>query len=236
MALTPSSSSSQPEGILLVDKPEKMLSFKLIQILRKKLNVKKIGHAGTLDPFATGVMVLLIGKAFTRLSDSFLHHDKAYEACIKLGAATDTYDWEGKITQTSDYIPKDGEIEQVIAKYQGNLLQVPPMFSAKKVAGKKLYELARKGEEIERKACPVQVKTELLSYDYPLLRFKVACTKGTYIRSLAHDIGTDLKCFGHLVELRRTKSGPFTLKNCLDGKLLQEMPAEQICEHLLSYI
>lgn len=217
-----------------MDKPKGMLSFRLVQILRRKLGVKKIGHAGTLDPFATGVMVMLVGQSFTRLSDTFLHHDKAYEACIKLGEATDTYDLEGQVTQASSIIPSQENLEAVLAKYQGEILQVPPMFSAKKVNGKKLYELAREGKEIERKSCKVHVKITLISYLYPFVKIFVECSKGTYIRSLAQDIGKDLGSFGHLVELTRTKSGPFTLEECVKGEALQEVTKELLAPKLLS--
>lgn len=204
------------QGLLLINKPKGKTSFYLVGRLRRILGEKTIGHAGTLDPFATGVMVLMIGKRFTKMSDQFLGQEKEYVAKACLGTRTDTFDVEGSITQTSEIIPTIEEIKSSIAKFQGTISQLPPMFSAKKVNGKKLYELARKGIEIERKPCLVTVALQLISYNYPILEFKVSCSKGTYIRSIADDIGKDLGCFAHLTELTRIKSGPFLIENCLD--------------------
>ena len=176
-------------GIALIDKPLHKSSFYLVSFLRKLTGVRCIGHAGTLDPFATGVMVLLIGKPFTRLSNQFIQEDKEYIARLKLGETTDTYDLEGSILNTSDLEPSLLQIENAIAKMQGAMSQTPPMFSAKKVNGKKLYELARAGKTIERAPKTIHIQTELLSYSYPYLDFKVTCSSGTYIRSIGHDIG-----------------------------------------------
>jgi tRNA pseudouridine55 synthase len=204
------------QGLLLINKPKGKTSFYLVGKLRRILGEKTIGHAGTLDPFATGVMVLMIGKPFTKMSDQFLGQQKEYVAKALLGVKTDTFDLEGAPTQISSLVPSEQEVINCIAKYQGLILQMPPMYSAKKVNGKKLYDLARKGIEIERKPCPVEVSTELISYNYPYLEFKVSCSKGTYIRSIADDMGKDMGCFAHLIELTRTKSGPFFIENCLD--------------------
>lgn len=215
-----------PSGILLVDKPKGKTSFSLVAMLRRIYGVKKIGHAGTLDPFATGVMVLLVGKNYTKLSDQFLGQDKEYEALLHLGTVTDTYDCEGQVVRTSDKVPTLQEIASVVEKFQGEILQVPPMFSAKKVGGKKLYELARKGISIEREAKKVSVQIQILHYEYPDLSIRVACSKGTYIRSLAYEMGEDLACGAHLTELKRTRSGSFHLKDCVDGALLQNPPQD----------
>ncbi len=213
--------SEAPSGVVLLNKPKGKTSFSLVSALRKICNVQKVGHAGTLDPFATGVMILLVGKQFTRLSDRFLLQDKEYEATLRLGIRTDSYDCEGQILQESDYVPTLEEIQKVLETFQGDLLQTPPMFSAKKVKGKKLYELARKGIEIERAAVPVNVKITFLEYSYPFLKIRVACSKGTYIRSLGEDIGKALTCGAHLSDLMRTRSGPFHLADCFDGELLK---------------
>nr|WP_237559243.1 tRNA pseudouridine(55) synthase TruB [Criblamydia sequanensis] len=209
-----------PEGILLINKPKGKTSFSLIGALRRILSVKKIGHAGTLDPFATGVMVLLIGRAFTKLSHSFLSSDKEYLAHVVLGKATDSYDIDGEITNESSLIPTRQEIEAIVSKYQGEMMQVPPMFSAKKIKGKKLYELARAGKTIERQPVSVFIKTELISYNYPELHLRIECSKGTYIRSIAHDMGQDLGSYAFLNALHRTRSGSFNIIDCLDGSLL----------------
>lgn len=225
------------EGILIVDKPKGKTSFDLIRRLRRLLGVDKIGHAGTLDPMATGVMVILVGKPYTRLSDHFLHHDKEYEAEITLGYATDSYDAEGQTTDTSPLIPTLAEIESVLLEFQGTILQTPPMFSAKKINGKKLYELARKGETVERQPVEVTLRIELLSFSYPILRLRVACTKGTYIRSLAHDIGLSLKTFATLTTLKRTRSGKLTLEKSVDGTaLFESMTASDITPFLINAI
>jgi len=212
--------SSEPSGILLVDKPRGKTAFNLVARLRRHLGVKKIGHAGTLDPFATGVMVMLVGRAYTRLSDQLLCQDKEYSATLQLGVATDTYDCEGKITRESPLEPTLEELQIVLQQFQGEISQIPPMFSAKKIQGKKLYELARKGLTVERKACLVRCAITLESYTYPIAKLHIACSKGTYIRSLAHEIGEALHCGAHLTELRRVRSGQFQLKDCIDGKLL----------------
>ena len=182
------------EGILPINKPRGKTSFHLVHILRKLTGIRTIGHAGTLDPFADGVMVLLIGKRFTTLSNRFLNQDKEYLATAHLGITTDTYDIEGQTTFQSSQIPTLAQIEETLLKFQGTILQTPPMFSAKKVEGKKLYTLARKGITIERQAVPVTLHIELIHYSYPKLQLKVHCSKGTYIRSLAYDIGMELGC------------------------------------------
>jgi tRNA pseudouridine55 synthase len=210
------------EGILPVCKPKFKTSFSLVGILRKLTNIRTIGHAGTLDPFADGVMVLLIGKPFTQLSNQFLHQDKEYLATVHLGIVTNTYDIEGQITSQSSIIPSPAEIEEALLKFQGTVLQTPPMFSAKKVEGKKLYELARKGITIERQAVPVTLHIELIDYSYPNLVLKVQCSKGTYLRSLAYDLGADLGCGAHLSSLTRLRSGTFSLDDCCDGARLLE--------------
>lgn len=203
------------EGILLIDKPKGPSSFKLVQILRRRLGVKKIGHAGTLDPFATGVMVMLIGRNYTRLSDKFLCNDKEYVAEVHLGKTTDTYDSEGVITSESEIIPSLNEIQEALKLFQGEISQVPPMFSAKKIQGKKLYELARKGIEVAREPVKIRLETHLIRYDYPFLELRIVCSKGTYIRSIAYDLGLKLGCGAHLSNLTRTRSGIFHLKDCI---------------------
>lgn len=209
---------SGSEGILLINKPKGCTSFKLVQMLRKRLNVKKIGHAGTLDPFATGVMVMLIGKKYTRLSDTFLSNDKEYVAEVFLGSTTDTYDLEGKVIAQSPIIPTLEEIQTALQDFQGEIEQTPPMYSAKKVQGKKLYELARKGIEIPRKSVKIHIETLLVRYEYPFLELQIKCSKGTYIRSVGHDLGIKLGCGAHLTQLKRTRSGRFLLENCIEEK------------------
>lgn len=231
--------SSEPySGILLIDKPINKTSFSLVAALRRLLKVKRIGHAGTLDPFATGVMVLLIGKQYTRLSDQLLCADKEYLAQVRLGIETDSYDCDGQIIQESSIIPSQAELQAALAFFQGEIEQTPPMFSAKKQKGKKLYELARKGITVERQAVKISLETQLIGYEYPFVNILVKCSKGTYIRSIAHDLGERLGCFAHLSALKRTRSGSFLIENCIDGAML-DMPncdVELLSRSLLTHL
>ncbi|MCB1119620.1 MAG: tRNA pseudouridine(55) synthase TruB [Chlamydiia bacterium] len=211
---------NQHEGILLVDKPKGVTSFSLIRQLRRLLNVKKIGHAGTLDPLATGVMIYLIGSKYTKQSDKFLATEKEYRATLTLGSETDSYDSDGVVIATNPTIPTSEEIHTALNDFQGTLWQTPPMHSAKKVNGQKLYNLARQGKEIERKPSQVTLSTDFISYTYPTLTLHVTCSKGTYIRSIAHDLGKKLGCLAHLSGLIRTRSGSFSLADCLSGDSL----------------
>ncbi len=219
------------EGILLVDKPASMSSFAVVAAARRKFGVKKIGHGGTLDPFATGLLVLLVGRNFTKRAGEFLEGDKHYLATLKLGESTDSFDCEGTIVETSDVIPSHEQVVEVIERFQGALEQVPPMFSAKKVGGVRLYELARKGKTIERKAVKVTVEITLIRYSYPEVEIEVRCSKGTYIRSLAEDIGRALGSLAHLISLRRLGSGRFSLKDCINFQDLRD-PEIPICQFL----
>lgn len=203
------------QGILLVDKPEGKTSFSLVAQLRRKLGVKKIGHCGTLDPIATGLMILLVGRSYTKLSNQYLCEDKEYLATIKLGVSTDSYDLAGVVISTSDVLPSLSQVEESLTYFQGVIDQTPPMFSAKKIQGKRLYELARKGEVVDRKSSKVNIATTLLSYDYPELKLHIACSKGTYIRSLAHDLGERLGCGAHISALRRIRSGSFHIQDSI---------------------
>jgi len=216
-----SASPVKPKGILLVDKATHTTSFHIVSILRRLTGVQKIGHAGTLDPFATGVMVMLIDKEYTRKSADYLNSDKAYRATLHLGISTETYDIEGAVTERSEKVLNFKEIQLAIQSFQGEILQTPPMYSAKKVGGKKLCDLARRGISIEREPVRVKLKIECISYQYPLLEIQVECSKGTYIRSLAHDIGQFLGCGAHLCKLSRTRSGSFHLEDCVPQSALK---------------
>jgi len=208
----------QTQGILLIDKPKGKTAFDLVAILRKKLNIRTIGHAGTLDPMATGVMVMLIGKKFTTLSNQLIADEKEYLGQVHLGIETDSYDAEGTHLATSLVIPTEEELKNALLSFQGEISQIPPMFSAKKIKGQKLYHLARQGKVVERASVTLQVKTELLSYNYPYVELKITCSKGTYVRSIAHDLGQQLGCGAHLSGLIRTRSGPYLLEDCLKGE------------------
>ncbi|MBX7060877.1 MAG: tRNA pseudouridine(55) synthase TruB [Pyrinomonadaceae bacterium] len=203
------------DGILIIDKPAGPTSHDVVNRVRRIFNTRKVGHAGTLDPFATGVMVVLVGKA-TRLAKFVDKDAKEYEATVRFGYATDTGDLTGeRIGETGRSDISSSEIHSVLDRFHGEILQTPPMYSAKKVDGKKLYELARRGEEIERKAVPVTiheisvVSPDDVSGEHHTIR--VRCSAGTYIRTLAEDIAKALGTAAHLTELRRTASGRFSL-------------------------
>lgn len=223
---------SKEEGILLINKPAGKTSFHLVYRLRQLTGIKKIGHCGTLDPFATGVMVMLVGKSFTRCSNFLTADNKQYLATLHLGKCSTTYDKDGAISNVSDRVPTAKEIEDVISRFQGEIYQTPPMFSAKKIAGKKLYELAREGIEIERPRQLVSVQITLIEYNYPYITIDVSCSKGTYIRSIAQDIGIELKTGAYLEKLIRLRSGEFLLEDCIDYSLLST-PGFNYKSHLI---
>lgn len=219
-------------GILLVDKQAGSSSFHLVSLLRKITRIRKIGHAGTLDPFATGVMVMLVGSEYTKKSDQFLNCDKQYKAMLHLGITTDTYDIEGQIIDQNGSIPTLSQVESALLAFQGKIQQIPPMYSAKKIQGKKLYELARQGIEIERPPATVTLHIQCLRYEYPKLEILVDCSKGTYIRSLAFDLGKALGTGAHLSSLKRTKSGSFPIEECIPESSLQD-PNFNIIPHII---
>jgi tRNA pseudouridine55 synthase len=209
-------------GILLINKAKGRSSFSLVGLLRKITKIQKIGHAGTLDPFATGLMIMLVGKNYTKKSSTFLNHEKEYFSKIHLGFTTKSYDPEEELKYCSDRIPSLEELKKVLEEFQGSINQIPPMFSAKKVNGQKLYNLARKNIIIERQPIVVNISTKLISYNYPFVELQITCSKGTYIRSIANDLGEKLKTGAYLHTLIRTRSGSFLLKNAIDQENINE--------------
>lgn len=207
-------------GLLLIDKSAGCTSFQIVSQLRRKTGIQKIGHAGTLDPFATGLMVLLVGKEYTKRSDEFLGADKEYVTTVHFGISTDSYDIDGQITSRSSVTFTEQDLRKALLSFCGTISQIPPMFSAKKIGGKKLCDLARQGIQIERQPVLVQVQIELLRFDFPTADLKISCSKGTYIRSLAHDLGVHLGTGAHLTALRRTRSGHFRIEDAFCQKLL----------------
>ncbi len=194
-------------GFLVVDKPGGMTSHDVVAKVRRGTRIKRIGHAGTLDPMATGVLVLCLGAA-TRLSEYVMASSKRYTATIRLGIETDTYDADGQVIQTADLSLVTREvIEGALTHFQGQVEQIPPMYSALKQDGKRLYDLARAGQEVERKPRTVELQTAYVAYTPPDLKIDVICSAGTYIRSIAHDLGAYLGVGGHLTRLRRESSG-----------------------------
>lgn len=198
------------DGVLNVYKPVGITSFDVIRHIKKISAKSKIGHTGTLDPLASGVLPVCIGKA-TKVVDLIMNDFKVYKAELKLGITTDTYDREGKTLSTCDIPVNNNEVESCIKSFVGNTLQVPPMYSAIKIQGKKLYELARKGIEVPREPRTITIyDINIIDINLPFVSFEVKCSKGTYIRSLCYDIGSKLGCGGTMWNLERTQSGIFT--------------------------
>jgi tRNA pseudouridine55 synthase len=213
-------------GVLVVDKPTGMTSHDVVQVIRKGSNIRRAGHTGTLDPRASGVLVVLIGPA-VRLSEYVSASDKRYQAVIMLGTTTDTYDADGKTTSSSPVEVTEEQFETELQKFVGQIEQVPPPYSAVKVQGRKAYEMARKGEEVELEPRLINVYSlELLEWAPPEVVIDVNCSSGTYVRSLVHDLGARLGCGATLTGLRRTKSGRFTLRDAVPLRKLNEAFAE----------
>lgn len=208
-------------SFLLVNKPKDWTSHDVVAYLRKTLKVKKIGHAGTLDPFATGLLIVGIERESTKKLEEFKNLPKTYEAKIMFGATSDTQDSTGKITVHDNHglIPATDKVHQTIRSFIGKQTQIPPMYSAKKIKGQTLYKLARKGVEIERKPQQIEIyNINILKYDYPQLDIEINCSTGTYIRTLAHDIGIKIGTGAYCAELKRTKIGEHDLSNAGEVK------------------
>jgi len=217
-----------PDGIVIIDKHEGVTSYRIIQILRRVFNTKKVGHTGTLDPMATGVLPVLIGRG-VKAADFLLSEDKAYTATLKLGLVTDTEDTTGEVLRTSDTIPDESTVRRAILSFIGEYDQVPPMYSALKFEGRKLVDIAREGGEVERKARRVTIKNISCKMIEPdLWQLEVECSKGTYIRTLCADIGEKLGCGGAMASLRRTKAGAFTIEDAHTIEELDAMSEEEI--------
>lgn len=225
-----------PSGILLIDKDPGFTSHNAVALCRRILGTKKVGHCGTLDPMATGMLIVVIGKA-TKMQDKLMCEDKLYAATMKLGIETNSQDADGEIVASK---PTDGlsedDIRSAFKHFHGRFLQVPPMYSAVKINGVPCYKLARKGKEVERKAREVEV------LDYSLSRidlssaevdFTVRCTKGFYVRTYAHDIGQRLGCGAHLTALRRLRSGRFDISQAIDVPTLKSASREELLARLL---
>jgi tRNA pseudouridine55 synthase len=208
------------DGVINVFKPIGMTSFDVVARVRKIANTKKVGHTGTLDPNASGVLPICIGRA-TKIVDYIMNNKKTYKTVLKLGIVTDSYDTEGKILSVSEVNVNENLINEAIYSFKGSTLQTPPMYSAIKVNGKKLYELARQGVEIDRAQRPITIYEINIDYiDLPYVGFTVQCSKGTYIRSLCYDIGNILGCGGTMWELQRTSTGNFDIQNSININLL----------------
>lgn len=225
------------DGALLIDKPPGPTSHDVVAAIRKRTQVKKVGHCGTLDPNATGLLVVLLGRA-TKLSEKLMADDKTYEGAIQLGVATNSYDADGEIVATKPVPPLTLEsLNEAAAAFVGDHLQVPPMVSAVKKDGVPLYKLARKGIEVERKPRLVHIFAySFSSYEPPVGQFRVACTKGTYVRTLAHDLGEKLGCGAHLASLRRTVSGSFEVAGALKLEEALDLPMDQLQQRMIPFL
>ena len=222
------------DGILLIDKPAGPTSHDIVDIIRNSYRIKKVGHCGTLDPAATGLLIIVLGKA-TKLSEKLMSDDKVYVGSMKLGETTNTFDAEGQVESTQPVPDLSIETLQKEAnKFLGDQMQIPPMVSAIKINGTPLYKLARKGQTIDRKERFIHLYKFLISeYETPVAWFKVACTKGTYIRTLAHDFGQKIGCGGHLSGLRRTISGTFKVSNATSLEELTTLSALDLKKRII---
>lgn len=217
------------EGILIIDKPVGWTSYDVVNFIRRRFKIKKVGHAGTLDPLATGVLVVLLER-YTKLFKRFSSEDKEYEGTLRLGISTDSQDANGKVISKREIssVSRD-DLEKAFAEFSGEIEQIPPMVSALRYKGKRLYKLARQGKEVPRKPRKISIyKFQLTNFNPPDVDFFLSCSKGTYVRTLCHDIGELLGCSGHLLKLRRIKSGDFSLGNSIGIEELKKMEREEL--------
>lgn len=218
----------------MVNKPTGMSSHDVVQQLRRILGTRRIGHTGTLDPRASGVLLACVGRG-TKVAQFLTGHDKEYRAVIKLGATSDTYDAEGEIKKTQENCKVSSDrIREAVDSFKGEIWQLPPLHSAIKYRGKRLYQYARQKEKVKRTKRKVEIKEIIIeNLDVPFVELKVTCSKGTYIRSLAHDLGQKLGCGAYLFSLRRTRVGPFTLTDALNPERISEVKKEGKIEEAL---
>ncbi len=225
---------SDPSGILLVDKPCGLTSHDVVDAVRRSFRIKRVGHCGTLDPMATGLLVLVLGKA-TKFSERLMGEDKEYEGTLTLGVTTDSQDAEGAHLEERPVPPlTKEEIRAAFGAFKGDFLQTPPMVSAKKIAGVPLYKLAREGKEVERRPRLVHIyRLDILRVALPEIDFRLLCMKGTYVRTLCHDLGEKLGCGGHLSRLRRIASGPFCLEKAYPLPTIKSWNQQELQKHLI---
>jgi tRNA pseudouridine55 synthase len=222
------------DGVLLVDKPAGPTSHDVVDRVRRHFGFKKVGHCGTLDPAATGLLILVLERA-TKLQDRLMSDDKTYEGTMLLGVSTDSQDADGKVIAEKPVPPLTADdIESAFAKFRGDIQQVPPMVSALKHQGTPLYKLARKGKTVEREPRLIHIyDLRSLALELPRIQFRVSCTKGTYVRTLCSDIGDALGCGAHLFDLRRTRSGKFDVKDAHTMDVILQRTREQLKEFII---
>ena len=226
----------QLDGLLLVDKPPGRTSHDIVDFVRRRFGQRKVGHCGTLDPIATGLLMLVVGRA-TSVQDLLMAEDKEYEGTLKLGETTDTQDSAGKVLESKPVPTLDqAQIEAAFQKFTGEFDQIPPMVSAIKKDGVPLYKLAREGKVIDRPPRRVRIdKYEILEISLPIVRFRIHCTKGFYVRTYCHDLGALLDCGGHMSALTRTRSGNFELSKAVRWADLESAEgADYLARHLIS--
>ena len=225
------------DGAVLIDKPAGPTSHDIVDLIRAHFRIKKVGHCGTLDPNATGLLILLLGRA-TKLSEKLMADDKTYSGWIRFGAATNSYDADGEITQTHPVPPLTLEqLNELAATFVGDQMQTPPMVSAVKIDGVPLYKLARQGLEVERKPRLIHIYSfRFLDFQPPDARFRVACTKGTYVRTLAHELGLKVGCGAHLATLRRGNSGKFAVADAIPLEDLLKFNETQLAQHVIPFL
>lgn len=225
------------DGAILIDKPSGPTSHDVVDAIRRKFGIKKVGHCGTLDPNATGLLIIVLGRG-TKLSERLMGDDKVYEGTIKFGEATDSYDSDGELTGSLPVMPMTlDELNEEASTFIGDLMQVPPMVSAIKKNGVPLYKLARKGVEVEREPRLIHVYNfRFTEYAEPFGKFRVACTKGTYVRSLAHDLGQKLGCGAHLTTLRRSASGRFDVADALPLDAILKMTTAELEKKVIPFL
>jgi tRNA pseudouridine55 synthase len=225
------------DGAILVDKPSGPTSHDVVDAIRRKFGIKKVGHCGTLDPNATGLLIIVLGRG-TKLSERLMGDDKVYEGTIKFGESTDSYDSDGEITGSMPVMPMTlDELNEEAATFIGDIMQVPPMVSAIKKDGVPLYKLARKGVEVEREPRLVHIYNfRFTEYAEPLGQFRVACTKGTYVRSIAHDLGQKLGCGAHLTTLRRSASGKFDVADAMTLDAILNLSPAQLEKKVIPFL
>lgn len=220
-----------------MDKPSGPTSHDVVAAVRRNFKIEKVGHAGTLDPNATGLLILLLGRG-TKLSEKLMSSDKVYEGTMKFGEVTDSYDADGEIVSSLPVPPMTlDELNEAAASFVGDQMQIPPMVSAIKKDGVPLYKLARKGVEIVREPKLIHIYNfKFTRYEEPLADFRAACTKGTYVRSLAHDLGAKLGCGAHLLNLRRTASGRFDVKDALPLEQVLELSSAELGNRVIPFL
>jgi tRNA pseudouridine55 synthase len=228
---------SSLDGAILIDKPAGPTSHDVVDAIRRRFQIKKVGHCGTLDPNATGLLIIVLGRG-TKLSERLMGDDKVYEGTIKFGETTDSYDADGELTASLPVPPLTLEqLNEEAAKFLGDQMQMPPMVSAIKKNGVPLYKLARKGIEVEREPRLIHIYNfRFTNYSELLAQFRVACTKGTYIRSIAHDLGQKLGCGAHLATLRRSESGKFSVADALTLDAVLKLTTTELEKKVMPFL